>query len=135
MGSRLVLSDTVAAMGSGAGAAARAAFVGLCLLSAAGCRRAEGAERVDGSEVFRTACARCHGTDGAGGPPSLGGRAAPRNFRDAAFQASRTDDQLHAAIRSGTGTGMPAFAAALGEEQIAAVVRVVRSFDPRGGHP
>lgn len=59
----------------------------------------------------------------AGGPR-------PRDFHDHAFHASRTDAQLLATVRGGTGTGMPAFAGTLSDAQISAAVRHVRTLDP-----
>jgi mono/diheme cytochrome c family protein len=91
-----------------------------------GCARAESRE---GGELFGSVCARCHGADGKGGLAQPG-QPAPRNFRDAAFQAARTDDQLRAVIRGGKGAAMPPFAAVLNDRQIDALVATVRSFDP-----
>jgi len=75
------------------------------------------------------ACARCHGAEGTGGPPLASGQA-PRNFHDAAFQASRSDDDLRATIRGGKPPGMPSFAAVFSDRELDLLVAQIRSFDP-----
>ncbi len=82
------------------------------------------------AELFAGVCGRCHGPDGRGGVAEPG-RPAPRNFRDAAFQADRTDAELRAVIVNGKGGGMPPFAATFSAAEIDGLVGVVRSFDPR----
>jgi mono/diheme cytochrome c family protein len=79
-------------------------------------------------DLFHTACVRCHGKDGTGGPPDSLGHPGPRNFTDPAFQRSRTDDQLRLAIEDGN-RGMPAFGAVLTPRQIDMMIAHVRKFD------
>jgi len=53
-------------------------------------------------QMFGTVCAACHGTDGTGsGPAAASLDPKPRNYTDAAWQASVTDDQIKAIIVSG----------------------------------
>lgn len=78
---------------------------------------------------FQSTCARCHGAAGTGGP-GVGTQAGPRNFRDAEFQKSRTDDQLKEAIAKGKFPGMPGFGGAFDDDEIRGLVGVVRGFDP-----
>lgn len=111
-------------MVSVASAALLAASVGACKKSP---------PTTDGPTLFRSACARCHGKEGRGGPPITFGGPSPRNFHDHAFQASRTDAQIRDAIKNGKGSGMPAFGAAFDDAQLKALVAQVRSFDPEGG--
>jgi cytochrome c oxidase cbb3-type subunit 3 len=99
------------------------------VLALAGCKRSEAATSSEGHELFSNACARCHGQEGAGGLPLYAGGPSPRNFRDHAFQSSRTDDDLKSTIRNGKG-GMPPFGAMFDDRQLAALVTQVRSFDP-----
>jgi len=53
----------------------------------------------------------------------------PRNFCDAAFQASRSDEQLKQVIRQGKGA-MPAFGNLFSEDELKGLVLEVRRFDP-----
>jgi cytochrome c553 len=51
---------------------------------------------------FETLCAMCHGIDGTGrGPQSSALNPKPRNYTDAAWQASVTDDDLRKTILLG----------------------------------
>ena len=110
---------------------------GLVLLAgAAACQRAkagpeQAAERAE--QAFNTVCGRCHGADGKGGFAPEGTNA-PRNFRDASFQASRTDEQLKQAIRVGKGA-MPAFGNLFSDAELQALVHKIRSFDPGAKKP
>jgi mono/diheme cytochrome c family protein len=95
------------------------------------CRKSE-AKKDPHSEAARTyamVCARCHGPDGSG--KSLTPMATPpRNFRDAAFHQERSDGDLAGAIRDGKGA-MPAFRSMYDAEQIAELVAIIRSFNPK----
>jgi mono/diheme cytochrome c family protein len=81
---------------------------------------------VNASDTYQKACARCHGTRGQGGVASSEGPA-PRDFTDAAWQASFTDVQIADTVRRGKGP-MPSFEGVLSPEEIGAVVGAVRSF-------
>jgi mono/diheme cytochrome c family protein len=83
----------------------------------------------NGEQIFNTVCARCHGADGKGGIAN-GGANAPRNFCDAAFQASRTDDDLKQTIRMGKGA-MPAFGNLFSDTDLQGLVHKLRTFDPK----
>ena len=101
-------------------------------LAAAGCQRrqSENDTQAQAKQLFDSACGKCHGSDGRGGVPSAEGQPAPRNFRDAAFQASRTDDDLKNVIRSGKGP-MPPFGALFDEAQLGLLVAHIRGFGPK----
>jgi len=92
-----------------------------------GCDRAAEKSAPPAAEIYAGTCARCHGTDGAGGL-AVAGMPPPRNFADGAFQASRSDAELKETIRSGKPPGMPAFGAMLDDTQLAGLVAQVRSF-------
>jgi mono/diheme cytochrome c family protein len=94
----------------------------------AACSRAA-ADDPKAAEIFGSVCARCHSADGSGGL-AKDGMAAPRNFRDAAFQAARTDDQLRHVIKNGKPPAMPPFAAVVTDAQLDALVAKIRSFAP-----
>jgi len=82
----------------------------------------------DGERIFQSVCARCHGADGHGGP-AVGDANPPRNFRDAAFQTSRSDDALKLVIQKGKG-GMPAFGNLFSPSELDGLVHKIRSFGP-----
>jgi mono/diheme cytochrome c family protein len=95
---------------------------------------------VDGSEqarqMFATVCMTCHGAEGHGDGPAAAslGSAKPRDYTDAAWQASVTDDEIRKAILLG--------GAAIGKspmmpgnpqlkdkpEVVEALVQIVRGF-------
>ena len=99
------------------------------------CQRADtGSADQYAAQSFASVCAKCHGADGKGGVPAMEGANPPRNFHDAAFQSSRTDEQLMQVIQKGKG-GMPAFGNLFPDSDLHALVRKIRSFDPANkGH-
>jgi mono/diheme cytochrome c family protein len=101
-------------------------------VSAAGCKRKaiEGDTRAEARHLFDSTCAICHGRDGRGGVPAAEGQPPPRNFCDAAFQASRSDDDLKKAIREGKGS-MPPFAPLFDDSQLTLLVAYIRGFNPK----
>ena len=81
----------------------------------------------NGERIFLTVCARCHGADGKGGV-AAGSANAPRNFCDAAFQASHSDDDLRRAIQQGKGA-MPGFGNLFSDSDLRGLVHKLRTFD------
>jgi len=78
----------------------------------------------DGSAVFKTNCAMCHGVDGKG----FAALKTP-DFTSPKWQASMTDKQIKDVIKNGKkGTAMVAFGDKLNEEEITAVVAYIRSL-------
>jgi mono/diheme cytochrome c family protein len=60
------------------------------------------AARSEAAQVFATRCTTCHGERGAGdGPASAGLTPPPRNFQDAAWQASVTDAHIEQIVQYG----------------------------------
>ena len=106
-------------------------LLGACL-SATSCKRKEVAldTHAEAQHLFDSICAQCHGRDGRGGVPAMEGQPAPRNFCDAAFQASRSDDELKQAIRAGKGP-MPPFGALFDDGQLTVLVAYIRGFNPK----
>jgi mono/diheme cytochrome c family protein len=104
----------------------------LAAVSAAGCQRkaAPGDSHAEAQHLFDSTCAICHGRDGRGGVPAAEGQPAPRNFCDAAFQASRSDEELKRAIRDGKGP-MPPFAPLFDDSQLTLLVAYIRGFNPK----
>jgi mono/diheme cytochrome c family protein len=92
------------------------------------------AERT-GAELYRAACAACHGLDGTGSPQSVIGfeDLAPPDFTDCAFGTVEPDgDWLAVAHSGGPARGfdrrMPAFGEVLTEAQILSVISHLRTF-------
>lgn len=57
---------------------------------------------LDAKDVFKTRCVMCHGEDGKGdGPASAALNPKPRNYTDATWQKSVTDDQIKKTITGG----------------------------------
>ena len=104
----------------------------LAALGTAGCKRkeVEGDTQAEAKQLFDSICGKCHGSDGRGGVPAAEGQPPPRNFCDAAFQASRTDADLKKAIREGRGP-MPPFGALFDDTQLTLLVTYLRGFNPK----
>ncbi len=86
---------------------------------------------------FQRTCAVCHGRDGLGNGPAAGGLdVQPRNYADATWQASVTDEHIKRAILGGGASvgrdaAMPAHPQLAGQPEVLdALVVKVRSFDP-----
>jgi mono/diheme cytochrome c family protein len=115
--------------------ASRLAWLLILVGTAPGCQRSTPGEQAaePAEQTFRSVCARCHGADGKGGVAPEGANP-PRNFRDAAFQASRTDEQLKQVIRMGKGA-MPGYGSLFSDVDLQNLVHKIRSFDPGAKKP
>jgi mono/diheme cytochrome c family protein len=80
----------------------------------------------DGTAVFGSKCALCHGKDG-GGVSTWKAKGQP-DLRDPGWQKSHTNTQIAEIIRNGKGKYMPAFRDKLNDQQIEALVGQIRSF-------
>jgi len=85
--------------------------------------------------MFATVCATCHGIDGTGnGPVAEKLEPKPRNYTDAAWQASVTDDDLRTIIvKGGQATGksamMPGNPQLEGKPEVLdGLVKIIRGF-------
>lgn len=59
-------------------------------------------DRAQAKEIFSTRCTPCHGPSGGGdGPASAGLTPPPRNFHDATWQGSVTDEHIETIIQYG----------------------------------
>ncbi len=94
------------------------------------------AEQKSGREIFRSACAACHGFDGRGAPEASRGFEAPPTFPDFTdcVATAREPDRFWSAIihNGGPDRGfseiMPSFREALTSDEIARVIDYVRGF-------
>lgn len=105
-----------------------------CLPCLAGVADARGAAEPSGRELYESACATCHGTDGTGAPRERVGFDVPLpDFSDCGFTTREpTDDWIAITHRGGPARGfdemMPAFGAALSEDEIGRVLGHIRGF-------
>lgn len=97
------------------------------MLLLVGCNTSE-SQRAEGRQIFAGNCARCHGTNGGGGPPLTDGGPSPRNLRDGEWQKTVSDQQLRQIISRGKPPNMPAFEQALSPENLELVIKYVRSL-------
>lgn len=102
----------------------------LAAILQAGCSGKVASGSVDGKEVFAAACANCHGPEGTP-PPSMAAQLGVRDLRSAEFRARATVALIEHQVRAGSPNKlMPAFAGALGEDQIRAVAEHVAALTP-----
>jgi cytochrome c oxidase cbb3-type subunit III len=82
------------------------------------------AKTADGADIFREKCSMCHGIDGKG----YAAIKTP-DFTDPKWQAAHPDKELKDAIENGVkGTAMVSFKGKLSPQQMAAVVKYIRSL-------
>ena len=96
------------------------------LSSSGAANHAAASTAADGSALYASKCAICHGKDGRG-TPNWRSKGQP-DFSDAKWQKSKTDAQIADATKNGKGKYMPAFKAKMSDEDIAAVVARIRGF-------
>jgi len=100
---------------------------------------AGGGDKSQAELMFGTVCATCHGADGTGnGPAAASLNPKPRDYTDAKWQASVTDEQLKETILKG-GQGVGKSPMMPGQPQLAnqpevldGLVKIIRKF---GAHP
>ena len=87
-------------------------------------------------QQFSELCARCHGPHGYGdGPDGAPLSTKPRNFHDCAIMARDSDDKVFHEIKGGSASigrsnDMPAWGAALEDNEIHGLIAYVRTFCP-----
>lgn len=92
------------------------------------------AERADGRELYRAACAACHGTDGRGVAPDIVGFDTPvPDFTDCSFATPEPDLDWMAVMHDGGAARafdrrMPAFGEALTDGELQRILDYLRGF-------
>jgi len=88
-----------------------------------------------GAELYRAACAACHGNDGAGAPPAVLGfvDTAVPDFTDCSFSSVEPDADWLAIVHDGGPVRgfdrrMPAFGEALSEAEILRTIEYIHTF-------
>jgi len=81
---------------------------------------------IDAKKLYMTHCKTCHGEDGH--PTDLGQGLGAREFANAEWQAKTTDEQIIKQINNGTPEKMMPFKEKLTQDEIKALVSVVRGF-------
>ncbi len=75
-----------------------------CQQQTAPAQQVDPAAQAEAQQIFQTRCLTCHGPEGAGdGPGSAALNPKPRNFQDASWQASVTNDHIEKIILEGGG--------------------------------
>ena len=104
--------------------------ISLIVVLAAGLVFAAGFTRVssaaDARSTYNAKCASCHGRDGRS-KTTRGRRTHSRDLTDANWQNDVSDERLFNSIHNGRGK-MPAFKKSLSENEIDALVALVRSL-------
>jgi mono/diheme cytochrome c family protein len=87
------------------------------------------AQEADGKTNYSKKCAMCHGTDGVA--KEAWAKQGAKNFNDPAWQKTVTDAQMTKAISDGVpAKKMPSYKDKLKPEEIAALVKHIRSLAP-----
>ena len=81
---------------------------------------------VDAKKIYMTHCKTCHGENGH--PTDLGTGLGAREFANAEWQAKTTDEQIIKQINNGTPEKMMPFKEKLTQDEIKALVSVIRGF-------
>jgi mono/diheme cytochrome c family protein len=79
----------------------------------------------DAAAVYKSKCVKCHGADGKGKPDFT------PDFTDAKWQSAHKDEEITQTITDGKGE-MPGYDAILDKDQIAGLVKYIRSL-AKGG--
>jgi len=89
------------------------------------------------AHVFATECRDCHGPFGRGdGEQARESQLKVADFTSPDFWKNITPDRMRESIREGRGEDMPAFGRKLGEDEIAAMIRLIEErFRPRSPAP
>lgn len=87
-------------------------------------------KRKNGSQLFGSNCAMCHGSDGWGrGSSGKSLQPPPANFHDPRRLFNRSEERLYTVLRNGIfGTAMPPWRDKLSDAEIHSIVAYVRSF-------
>lgn len=88
------------------------------------------AEEMRGSELFRTHCQVCHGTQGRGdGPAAQALQPRPRDLSKRPYKQGCGPGAIVRTLRSGVeGSAMPSFSETLSEDEMWALGQFVRSL-------
>jgi cytochrome c oxidase cbb3-type subunit 3 len=86
-------------------------------------------DAVKGKAVFTKNCVICHNADGSGGKKLTPAGNPSRDFRDAKFWASRTDEQIRTVINNGVPkSGMITWKGILKPQEIEDVMAYIKLF-------
>jgi mono/diheme cytochrome c family protein len=86
-------------------------------------------EKAEGTQLFKTNCAMCHGADGSGNTP-MGKKLNLKDLGSSEVQ-KMSDAEMKQLIENGGGSGtvkMPAFKSRLKPEQVQDLVAYIRSL-------
>lgn len=99
------------------------------LVLAAGMSFAGDMAMPDGAAIYKAKCAMCHGADGVA--KEMWAKKGMKNFNDAMWQKSMSDEAITKDITEGiVEKKMPSYKDKLKTEEIAAVVKYLRTLAP-----
>ncbi len=105
----------------------RGVVVGLAVLALVLTAAATPVAAADSAKAFATSCAPCHGKEGR--PSAVFAKQGVRDFTDAAWQKSASDEQIEKAIREGKkGTMMASFGKQFSAEELKGLVAYIRKL-------
>jgi mono/diheme cytochrome c family protein len=103
----------------------------LVSVAAGACSTEVAGGRADGAAIFSEVCARCHGPEGIPDPANVA-RIGVKPLNSPHVQGHLSDEDIRQQILRGSrNKQMPAFAGALSDAQVRAIVAHVRTL----GHP
>lgn len=106
-----------------------ATSIGMVLASMAVSTGAAVAGEADGKAMYNAKCAMCHGSDGVA--KSMWAKRGARNFNDPVWQKEKTDEVITKVVTDGIAEKkMPAYKDKMKPEEIAAIVKHIRSLAP-----
>ncbi len=92
------------------------------------------AEVASGAELYKTSCSKCHKEDGTGGKITVEGKQIDPDDLTTAKINSKPDEKLFKYINEGfPEDGMPAFKGKLKDDEIAAIVKYIRTTLNKSG--
>ena len=105
------------------------AFILLALATVPALAAVKPGDATKGKAVFTKNCVICHNADGSGGKKLTPNGNPSRDFRDAKFWASRTDDQIRTVINNGVPkSGMITWKGILKPQEIEDVMAYIKLF-------
>ncbi|WP_269524995.1 c-type cytochrome [Coraliomargarita parva] len=109
----------------------RISLLGLTALAFSSLNLLADSEAIDATAVWKANCKKCHAEDGSGAT-KIGQKLGIKDYTDANVQASMTDEEIVKTTKEGVFDGgkkkMPPYAEKLSEEEIQAMVPLIRSF-------
>jgi mono/diheme cytochrome c family protein len=93
-------------------------------------------ETASGADLYKNSCSKCHREDGTGGKITIEGKQIEPDDLTSAKMLSKPDEKLTKYINDGApDDGMPAFKGRLKDQEIAAIIKYMRTTLNKSGSP